>query len=178
MNYTHLLSELNKASAFDLYRLRKAISNELENPKRILDIKQKLKIGMELSYFEHVENRLIKVTVLELKQKKTIVLDHEKNSRLIIPYYMLNPDNMDIGIYECKSTDLLTANTVKVGDCVGFNKDGVSIIGIIKRINYKTVTLVTNVGHRWRVTYSYLYRVHDAEVAFTPLTNQKIFDEG
>ena len=36
MDYTHLLNELNKATAFDLYRLHVAIGNELENPRRIL----------------------------------------------------------------------------------------------------------------------------------------------
>ena len=172
MDYTHLLNELNKATSFDLYRLHVAIGNEIENPKRILSIKQKLRIGMELSYFYHIENRLVKAKLLEMRQKNVIVLDHEKNKRFSIPYYMLNVDGIDVDIYESKSTETLTANMLKVGDCVGFNKDGESIVGIIKRINHKTVTLETNSGHQWRVAYSFLYRVHDAKISMPELQNQ------
>jgi len=177
MDYTHLLTELNKANAFDLYRLHVAIGNELDNPKRISDIKQKLKIGMELSYFCYTENRLMKAKLLEMRQKNVVVLDYEKNRRFVIPYYMINLENVDPGIYEHKSTDVLTANTVKVGDCVGFNKDGESIIGVVKRINFKTVTLKTNAGTQWRVAYSFLYRVYDSEVAFNALSKNHQLQE-
>lgn len=174
MDYTHLLNELNKATSFDLYRLHVAIGNELENPKRILSIKQKLRIGMELSYFYHVENRLVKAKLLEMRQKNVVVLDHEKNKRFVIPYYMLNVDGLDVDIYEAKSTETLTANMLKVGDCVGFNKDAESIVGIIRRINHKTVTLETNSGHQWRVAYSFLYRIYDVELDMKALKAEVI----
>ncbi len=177
MDYTHLFNELQKASVFDLYRLHVAIGNELENPKRILHLKQKLRIGMELSYFYHVENRLVKAKLLDMNQKKVVVLDHEQNKRFVIPYYMLNIDGTDTEIYESKSTKSLTANTLKVGDRVGFiNKDGDNIAGIIKRINHKTVTLETNSGHQWRVAYSFLYRIHDAEKSMHTLQNESLSD--
>ena len=38
MNYTDLLTELNKASLFDLFRLNVAIDRELENPHRLIAI--------------------------------------------------------------------------------------------------------------------------------------------
>lgn len=176
MDYTHLLNELNKATSFDLYRLHVAIGNELESPKRILSIKQKLRIGMELSYFYHVENRLVKAKLLEMRQKNVVVLDHEKNKRFVIPYYMLNVDGIDVDIYESKNTETLTANTLKVGDCVGFNKDGENIVGIIRRINHKTVTLETKSGHQWRVAYSFLYRIHDAEKSMNALQNETLLN--
>jgi len=172
MDYTHLLNALNKATAFDLYRLHVAIGNELENPKRILNIKQKLRIGMELSYFDHVENRLVKAKLLEMRQKNAVVLDYEQNKRFVIPYYMLNIDGIDVDIYESKNSETLTANMLKVGDCVGFNKNGENIAGIIKRINHKTVTLETSSGHQWRVAYSFLYRVLDAEISINALPNE------
>lgn len=176
MDYTHLLNELNKATSFDLYRLHVAIANELESPKRILSIKQKLQIGMELYYFNHVENRLVKVKLLEIRQKNAVVLDSEKNRQLIAPYYVLNIDNVNVDIYESNNTETLTANMLKVGDCVGFNKDGESIVGIIKRINQKTVTLETNSGHQWRVAYSFLYRIYDAEISMNALQNKDLLN--
>ena len=54
MDYTHLLEELKTATAFDLHRLHMAIGNELEDPKRILSIRQKLRIGMEINYFYYL----------------------------------------------------------------------------------------------------------------------------
>lgn len=162
MDYTHLLTELNEATTFDLYRLHVAIANELENPKRVASIKQRLRNGIDLSYFNCIENRLIKVKLLEMRQKNVVVLDYEKNNRIVIPYFMLNIDQIDANIYESKSSEPLSSNSVKFGDCVGFNKDGENIVGVVKRINHKTVTIETSMGHQWRVAYSFLHRIYEA----------------
>ncbi len=170
MDYTKLLNELKDASLFDLYRLYVAIGNELDSPNRILAIKAKLRIGMEMSYFYYAENRSIKVNVLELRQKNAVVFDCERQKSFVIPYYMLNIDNTETTIHE--NTKILTVNNLKIGDIVGFNKDGKDIIGTIKKMNYKTVSLVTNFGAKWRVAYCYLYRVHDAKITQEALPNQ------
>lgn len=163
MNYTHLLNEFKKASLFDLYRMQVAISNELDNPDRLVTFKQYLRIGMEITYFDSVQNRLMSARLMELRRKTALILDLEQKVTLVIPYYMINIENLETTIYE--NTDDLTANNLAVGDCVGFNKDGEDIVGVIKRLNHKTVTLTTNIGQEWRVAYALLYRVHDAEVA-------------
>ena len=164
MDYTNLLNQLNKASLFELYRLSVAIENELNNPKHLLAVKQQLTLGMKLSYFDPVENRLIKATLVECKKNKAVVLDHDKNKRYIIPYCMLNIDGADTDIHKNKKTDELTANNLQVGERVGFNNKGEPIVGIIKRLNQKTVTMITKSGHQWRVAYTFLYRIHDGEV--------------
>lgn len=120
---------------------------------------------MELSYFHPTENKLAAAKLLETRQKNVVVFDYEKNKSLIIPYYMLNLENLEVDILDAKGTEVLTANTVKVGDCVGFNKDNESIVGLIKKINQKTVTLVTYADQQWRVPYTLLYRVYDAETS-------------
>ena len=102
MDYTYLINELNKASAFDLYRLYAAIGKELRNPNRINVIKQALILGMELSYFDFVENRLIKARLLEVKQKNALVLQHESNKQFFIPYSVINLDSIDTEIYKDK----------------------------------------------------------------------------
>lgn len=175
MNYANLLSELNQASLFDLYRLRVAIGNELTNPTRLQAIKQKLSIGMALSYFDAAENRLIKAKLLELRQKNVVILDVEQQKRFVMPYYMLNIAGTETSIQA--SSDVLTINTLKVGDCVGFSKDGKDIVGIIKRLNHKTVTLATHSGTQWRVAYSYLYRIHDGEIAVESFSKQITYEQ-
>lgn len=166
MNYTHWISELNQASLFDLYRLHAAIGNELHNPARIHAMKQKLLIGMALSYFHPTENRLIQATLLELKQKTAVVLDREQQRPLDIPYCMLNVEGIDTTIHE--TTTQLTIHNLAVGDCVGFHHAGKVITGIIQRRSPKTVSLITSAGTRWRVAYRYLYRIHEAEIVVEP----------
>ena len=103
-----------------------------------------------------------------LRQKKMIVLDYEKNMSFIMPYYMANIEDIDVTIYESKNTETLTANMLKVGDCVGFDNNDERIVGIITKLNHKTVTLKTNSAHQWRVHYPALYRIHDGEKSMYP----------
>lgn len=159
MNYSNLLNELNQATLFDLYRLSVAIRGELNNRARISALKQNLRIGMQLGYFHAVENRVIPIRILELRNKQVLAVDLEGHRQWEIPYFALNLENADTTIHERSRS--LNAQNLKVGDCVGFSKDGQDIVGIIKRRNSKTVTLVTSSGMQWRVAYSFLYRVYD-----------------
>ncbi len=170
MDYTHLLNELNKATLFDLYRLYAAMGRELNNPHRITAIKQTLRVGMELSYFHSAENRSVRSKILELRQKNVVVLDIEQQKKFIVPYYILNVDGIETSIHE--NPDTLTANNLKVGDCVGFNNKGQDMMGIIKRLNPKTVTLMTDSSGQWLVGYSYLFRVHEGEMSTEKLSKR------
>ena len=98
MDYTLLINELNKASAFDLYRLFVAIDKELRNPIRINLIKQQLIIGMELTYFNFVKNRLLKAKLLELRKTHALVFEYEGNKKLVIPLAVINLDNTCIDL--------------------------------------------------------------------------------
>ena len=162
MNYTHLLSEINQATSFDLYRLRVAINKELENPERIVTIKRKVHVGMELTYFCSTANTTLHAKILECHAKKVTVLDIATQIIYTMPYYMLNLENAHTAIHE--QTTTLTANHLAIGDCVGFiSKDGRNIVGTITRLNQKTASLITPMG-QWRVGYSLLRRVHEAEI--------------
>jgi len=59
MDYELIVSALQKASAFDLYRLQSAIGHLLDDPLRLNAVKRQLRTGMEITYFEPQENRLI-----------------------------------------------------------------------------------------------------------------------
>ncbi len=83
MDYTALLAELNKASTFDLFRVYAAIDKELDQPARIAAIKATLHIGIKLSYFHLADNRLINATLLEMRRKTAVVLDHEQNDGML-----------------------------------------------------------------------------------------------
>ena len=163
VNYTLLINELNKASTFDLYRLFAAIEKELRNPIRIDLIKQRLIIGMELTYFNFVENRLLKAKLLELRKTHALVFEYEGNKKFIIPFAVINLDNIDTEIYNSDDSETLSSNTLKVGDSVSFHKNGEIIIGNIKRINYKTASVETKNRGIWRVSYTLLKKAADPD---------------
>ena len=169
MDYTELLNQLRHASLFDLYRLSAAIDRQLGNPQQIHAVKQKLRLGMELSYFDRVQNRAIKARLVALRPTQAVIFDLEQNKDFLVPYFMLNVDGVETTIHE--KTNTLTANNVKVGDCVGFNGDGRDFVGIVQRLNHKTATVHTNTGQKWRVSYSCLHRVHDAEIVREQLSH-------
>ncbi len=118
MNYSEILKEIEKASSFDLFRLSVALNRMLEEPGRIITVKQKLILGQEIEYFEPSENRVIKAKVINFKRTKVSVENIHDKKKWIIPYYFINIDNIDTTISENKVG--LGRNEVKVGDLVGF----------------------------------------------------------
>lgn len=64
MDYTTILTELNNNSLFELYRLNVAIRQQLNDPARLRLIKNHLKAGQLISYFDEAENRLIEATIV------------------------------------------------------------------------------------------------------------------
>jgi len=165
MNYTDVMNALKTASLFDLFRLGIAISHELENPDRIKAARLAFKVGDTVSFFDEKENGLRSGVVIE-KNIKYVCLRDEKDPYRIwkVPYCFLNLGNVNTDIH-CQHREKLSKNHLKIGDCVGFNKDGRQISGVVTRLNYKTVSLITADGHRWRAGYGCLYKIIDADLA-------------
>ena len=57
----------------------------------------------------------------------------------------------------------LSKNNLKVGEWVGFDRDGEQITGVVIRLNHKTVTLMSSQHHRWRVSFNHLFKIVDVE---------------
>lgn len=165
MNYTDVMNALKGASLFDLFRLAMAISNELENPARIKAARESFRVGDTVSFFDERTNALQSGVVIE-KNIKYVSLQDERNSYHIwkLPYCYLNLANVDIDIHS-QPREKLSKNNLRIGDCVGFNNDGEQIAGVVTRLNFKTVSLVTANRRRWRVGYENLYKIIDTELA-------------
>jgi hypothetical protein len=162
MNYTDVLKTLKNGSLFDLYRLNVAIMHELENPQRISELRKQFKEGDSVSYFDSQSNSLIAGKVLQ-KNPKFVVLQQDKDHQIWhIRYHQLNLQKIDTNINSA-NTEKLSKNNLKIGDIVGFNNDGRLIVGKILRLNFKTVTLLTSQGGRWRVYYNSLFHCLDAD---------------
>lgn len=164
MNYSEVMSTLNTATLFDLFRISIAISNELQNPNRIKAVRQAFKTGDKLTYFDEHTNGLRSGIVLEKHIKYVSLLDEKEQRIWKIPYCLLNLGNINTDIHSNRH-DKLSKNNLKNGDCVGFNKDGMQISGIVTRLNDKTASIITADHKRWRASYSCLYKIIDADLA-------------
>ncbi|WP_257275396.1 hypothetical protein [Endozoicomonas sp. SESOKO4] len=162
MDYAQLLEALNRASTFDLFRLNAMIDRELESSERIGRIKAALTIGQKLSYFDRSSNSLRNCEVLQLRQKRALVLDFTDGKRWAIPYYMLNLEGADTRVNH-ETQRGLSRHAIAVGDLLGFkDKHREERFGHVIRLNTKSVTLQV-AERRWRVAYSLLYRVLDGQ---------------
>lgn len=163
MDYTAILTELNNASLFELYRLNVAIRKQLEDSARLSLIKNNLIKGQLISYFDETENRLVEATIVELKRTKVLVENKHDGVLWNIPYYSLNLDNSDTDI-QATSQQKITRNNLKVGDNVCFkDRKGNELFGEVIKLNPKTAGIL--VGQtQWRVAYSLLSPIISVEV--------------
>jgi len=163
MDYSLILSKLNSASLFELYRLNASINQQLKDPQKIRLIQNALKVGQLIKYFEASENRLIDAEVIELKRTKVLVKNKHDNELWNIPYYFINLDNSNIDIH-AEPRQKINRNNLKVGDKVCFkDKKGNEVFGEVTKLNQKTSgILVGNV--QWRVAYSLLSPIIDGEL--------------
>lgn len=151
---------LHQASLYDLYRFRSIISNELDNPQRIEQIKSSITIGQTIEYFEADGNRLIPAVIIEKQLKKVLVENLTDHKKWWIRYFMLNLSGEQL--VKPSPTGKLDRHTVSVGGIVGFEHNGSKIIGIVTKLNRKTVNLVTASHQNWNVYYGSLFHVVDA----------------
>ena len=163
MDYSMISNELNSASLFDLYRLNSSIDQQLKDPEKIRLIKNSLKVGESIKYFERSENRLVDAEILELNRVKLLVKNRDDGELWNIPYYFVNIDHSNVDI-QVEPRKKITRNNLKVGDKVCFtDKNGNEIFGEVTKLNSKTSgILVGNVN--WRVAYSLLSPVIDGEL--------------
>jgi hypothetical protein len=166
MDYELIVSALQKASAFDLFRLQSAIGHLLDNPLRLNPIKCQLRPGMEITYFEPQENRLIPAQILEIRRTRAAIRELATSKRWTIPLYMINLEGADTDITPNKHhVDRLS---LKIGDQVGFTgKDGGEMFGTVIKLNPKRAKIQTHQGI-WAVPYSMLFTIINGKQARDP----------
>lgn len=163
MDYSKIFEELKKASSFDLYRLKVAINQQLDDPARLSEIKRNLKPGQKICYFDETENRLIDAEVIEVMRTRLLVQNIDDQQRWKIPLYFVNLDMVNTDIAGPSQIGL-DKSQVKVGDIVGFqDKQHNDVHGKIVLLNPKTATILTGENIKWRVSYKLLHLVLDIE---------------
>ncbi len=184
MDYSKIIEELKKESSFNLYRLRVAIDQQLENPLRLYEIKKSVRIGQHITYFDARENRLIEAKIIRIMRTKLLVENTDDRQQWKIPFYSINLGGVNTNIVGAGTMGLDKCQ-LKVGDMVGFqDNENNDIHGKIIRLNQKTVTIKTGIGTQWRVGYEWLYLIIDVrqgdpnliEVDLTTIDETKIVE--
>lgn len=169
MDYTQILHALQSATLFDLYRLRVAIEQQLDNPARIEQVRAQLRPGMTITYFDDAKNRPVKASVVELNRTRLVVENHEDGKQWSIRFCMVNLDDVSVELHPVSAQQPLDRSLLQVGDLVGFrDKQNREKYGRVHDLNQKTATIITNAGERWRVAYAFLFKVLDTVIEIVP----------
>jgi len=163
MDYTSIIEGLRVASLFDLFRLRAALTMQLEDPGRIEQVRARLRPGMPISYFDEVQNRLIEATVIELHRTRLLVENRHDLERWSIPFGAVNIDGAETDISAAAEQQALDRSRLKVGDAVGFrDRQNLDKYGRVVALNQKTATILISDNQKWRVAYQFLFPVIDS----------------
>jgi hypothetical protein len=160
-----ILDSLRQAPSADLYRLYLAIGKMLDDQRRILEARQRLQLGMEVSYIgPDPLAPLSHGTVIELRQNQAVIQDNQSRQRWSVIYAAVIPDTASGPIHAPPSPPpRAQREEFLVGDTVGFTDKHLSErVGLIVRLNAKTASIAVNAseGH-WRVSYALLRKIVD-----------------
>lgn len=121
MDYTLIAQELRSASLFDLFRLRAALTLQLDDPQRLDEVRVRLRPGIKITYFDETQNRLVAATIMELHRTRLLVENQQDNARWSIPFAAVNVDGVETDIRSNSvEAQVLDRIRLKVGDPVGF----------------------------------------------------------
>ena len=167
MDYSKIIALIEQGSLFELYRLQIMLRKMLDDPKRIHEIRVQLRPNQMVSYFDDRTNQEIEATILDLGRTYVGVQHRQDGKKWKIHYYMLklqkefNPSNFS-------TSGKVNSLTLKVGEHVGFvNRAGVTLYGVVIKLNQKTASIELSTGAKWRVSYHLLFYVIEG-----------IFDQG
>ena len=161
MNYQELMALLDQASAFDLFRISQVLNDMIDDPKRIIEVKSKLRLGMRVEFFDARQRKAVPVTIESIKQTRATARD-DQNRRWDVPFCAINVRDIDPN---SPITPPIESGPSKsdfsVGETVVFvDRSGLEQSGIIIRLNRKTAT-VQGRGVSWRVGYDLMNKVID-----------------
>lgn len=152
-----IMNSLQNASDLELLQLRTAIAHLLENPKRILAIRQRLNTGMPVEYWSLRERSMHRGRIAQFKPDQ-VLIDQDGGGYVWVEYAALVVDT-EQAVPSSPVRPMLTREDFHHGDTVGFEgRDLIEHIGTIVRMNQKTATVACKEGE-WRVSYSLLHRI-------------------
>ena len=160
-----ILDTLRQAPSAELYRLYLAIGKMLDDPRRILEVRQRLHLGMSVDYVgDNPLEPLSQGTIAELRHTQAVVQDSRSRRHWAIPYAAIVPGRTTPVVHpEPPPSPRAKREEFVIGDTVGFTDKHLNErIGTIVRLNAKTASIAVagSEGH-WRVSYGLLRHIVD-----------------
>lgn len=152
-----LMNSLQHASDLDLLRLRTAIDHLLQNPTRILAVRQRLHVGQEVDFWNLRDNRKQHGRITQFKSDQLLILAENPPQYWWVNYaaVLLDPGQSP----PPEAPRQMTRSDFAVGDTVSFEgRDLIQQLGSIVRLNQKTATVSCD-GREWRVPFPLLRHV-------------------
>ena len=159
LDLRELMHSLQQASDLDLLRLQSAIDHLLQNPTRILAVRQRLHVGQEVHYWNLRDNRMQHGRITNFKSDQLLILAEKPPQYWWVPYAAIQLDPRQAPLAEPPRP--LERGDFALGDTVSFEgHDLIQRLGSIVRLNQKTATVSCD-GHEWRVSFALLRHVID-----------------
>jgi hypothetical protein len=165
-----LIANLPQARTLDLYRIEVAIRKLRSEPRRILDVRKYLHLGMTVHFFSDYDAATHTGKIVALRDRDLTIDDANQNTRWSgVPYAAI-----DLGATNTDAVEIIDGDAqpkparrhharedFKIGDAVSFvGRDHRTHFGRVVRLNQKTASLECNNG-LWRVAYALLQHVVD-----------------
>ncbi|WP_321795287.1 hypothetical protein [Caballeronia sp. J97] len=160
----NILDSLRQAPSAELYRLYLTIGKMLDDPRRVLEVRQRMHIGMTVRYIG--DNPLgppSEGTITELRHTQAVVQDNMTRRRCAMLYAAILLDVTAAPIQNEAPPARPRSEEFFIGDTVGFTDKHLNErVGTVVRLNSKTASIaVTDSEGHWRVSYSLLRKIFD-----------------
>jgi hypothetical protein len=162
-----LVRNLPQAKSMDLYRLGYAIRVLYNDPRRVLEIRKHLHVGMTVKFFDTHDGSMRTGRVVAMRDRDLAITDIVRNVRHTgVPYVAIDlsvpmdktVEEVEPGLREPEIKKPTRAD-FQIGDMVTFDdRYGMPIIGTLIRLNQKTATVKTETSE-WRVSYALMRHI-------------------
>jgi hypothetical protein len=159
-----ILDSLRQAPSAELYRLYLTIGKMLDDPRRILEVRKRLNIGMTVRYVgDNPMGPPLEGTITELRHTQAVVQDSLTRRRWVVLYAAIIPDITGAPIKTEVPPPPPRPEEFFIGDTVGFTDKHLNErVGTVVRLNAKTASIaVTGSEGHWRFSYGLLRKIVD-----------------
>ena len=163
-----LIDTLNQASSLELFQLNTLIERMLADPRRIIAVRTNMHMGQTVRFLDWRDGQMRNGRVVAMGDAKVTL--HEEGTRVEwkLPYTAVEPPQTTGGAAENPPPSPPGAQLkpgrgdFRCGEKVSFEDKYLKTqVGIVVRINQRTVTVDTGDGHSWRVGFPLLRHVLD-----------------
>lgn len=165
-----LAALLPQAETLDLYRLAYAIRALYCEPRRVLEVRRQLHLGMAVRFFDATAGVMRNGRITAMRARDVAIDETDRPSRWSgVPYAAIavqpgSTDEVEVLDRPQPEPRLVAKSRVdfRLGDSVSFtDRDGRTLFGKIVKLNQKTASVDAGEAGTWRVSYGLLSPVVD-----------------